>query len=258
MTLGITDENAVEVGLRAFDAIELPEYANLLLIGSVLAVVENAMSDVESTCSMTGSVTRSIDDADSSGNVSSNDTVTFSFNGCNGRTGNVRLVIDTVVFSQLNLRQLDGSVTANFSTTVETATYTAQATHEMRFLNAGTVTARSIDAEVTLTVEDSMTGGGPMSDRATGLNVTSTTGGSDEYEIAIDGQMDSDSLGGRFDFDTRESFIGARGNHPDQGIVRMTGVGSWVEFTANTDPYHLQKGGELPGCCRRDRRTGGA
>ncbi|MYJ94511.1 MAG: VCBS repeat-containing protein [Proteobacteria bacterium] len=241
VTLGITDENAVEVGLRAFDAIELPEYANLLLIGSVLAVVENAMSDVESTCSMTGSVTRSIDDADSSGNVSSNDTVTFSFNGCNGRTGNVRLVIDTVVFSQLNLRQLDGSVTANFSTTVETATYTAQATHEMRFLNAGTVTARSIDAEVTLTVEDSMTGGGPMSDRATGLNVTSTTGGSDEYEIAIDGQMDSDSLGGRFDFDTREPFIGARGNHPDQGIVRMTGVGSWVEFTANTDPYHSRR-----------------
>ena len=241
MTLGITDENAVEVGQHAFDAIELPEYANLFLIGSVLAVVENAMSDVESTCSRSGSVTRSINDVDSSGDVSSNDVVTFAFNGCNGRTGNFRLLIDTVVFGQLNLQQLDGSVTVDFSNAVASATYRAQASHEMRFLDAGTVSTRSIGAEVTLTVEDSASAEGPMSDRTTGLNVTATTGANDAYEIAIDGRMESDALGGIFDFETRESFAGARGNHPDGGALRMTGVNSWVEFTANADPYHSRR-----------------
>lgn len=240
-TLGITDENAVEVGSRTLFAIGWPEFTNALLLDGVVALTENQLADAVVNCPTAGTFALSLDDADSSVSISAGDVVKMTFSGCNSRSGEISLTIDAAVFNASGIQQLDGSVRVDLSRTTESTTATTTIAHTMRFSDTGTLSIRTIGADITDTVDDSTTGEGPQTDRTMGLSLTRTINAGQEYEISVEGRMESEALGGRIHFATRESFVGALGNHPDGGVIRLTGVDSWAEFAANSDPYRSRR-----------------
>ena len=216
---------------------DIAGWHNRLLIGAADLLAENDFEDVVFDCRGSGTVVRSLDDADTSRSITPGDTISIDYDECDGSTGQLRLVVNEAATSNPDSLRLAGDVTANLSGGSGMSAFSIRDSHFMRVASEDTQNLVTRDAEITRTDDTTLNAPDASTDHVTNLSVVSVIQRSGEYDVSISGRLESDRIEGTLDFDTPASYKGVWGNYPDEGFVQMLGAESSVDFAANADPY---------------------
>ena len=185
------------------------------------------------------------DDNDASGQISSGDTIRFSNEDCGDDVSDFRMEVSAAEVFESRIVALSGSV--EFSTAAA-ADSGADGTDVEGSLELDYEAAETGATFALAEVETSMTRNG----RTDAL----TEGRLEEviadlrYTVDFAGHMDSNALGGVFDFETKTAFAGSLASFPNDGELELDAGNSGVLVKPSVDPelkehadYQVDSGG---------------
>ena len=185
------------------------------------------------------------DDNDGSGGISSGDTIRFNNEACGDAVSDFRMEVAAAEISDSEIVALAGSL--DFSTTA-TAESGADGTDVEGSLELNYEAAETGTTLTLAEVDTSVTSNG-RTDGLTEGRLEEVIADS-QFTVDFAGHMDSDALGGAFDFDTETAFAGSLGSFPTDGELELDAgnSGVLVKPSANTElkehaDYQIDTGG---------------
>ena len=172
------------------------------------------------------------DDNDGSGGISSGDTIRFNNEACGDAVSDFRMEVAAAEISDSEIVALAGSL--DFSTTAAAESGAdgtdVEGSLELNYEAAETGTTLTL-AEVDTSVTSNGRTDGLTEGRLEEVIADS------QFTVDFAGHMDSDALGGAFDFDTETAFAGSLGSFPTDGELELDAVNSGVlvKPSANTE-----------------------
>ena len=171
------------------------------------------------------------DDNDANGQISSGDTIRFSNEDCGDAITDFRMEVTAAEVSQSRIVELSGSLDFSLDAAPESG---ADATESDVSL--------TLDYTVTEANTNMTLAGIETSGTRNGRTDELTEGRLDEditdlrYTVDFAGQMDSDALGGVFDFETEVAFAGSLGSFPTNGELELDAGNSSVSVKPSDNP----------------------
>ncbi len=174
----------------------------------------------------------SIDDNDASDNITDGDAIHVRLENCGDTTSELSLQVDSIHTLNFELLSLSGSITFSIKASAQSDAATI----------AGYMGSFSLDHmktadETTLSMTDieaSMVMGG-MTDRLESGRLQESITGLD-YLVEFAGSLESDELGGTFDFETGTAFGGSLGSFPTAGELMLLATNSSARVTPSANP----------------------
>lgn len=185
------------------------------------------------SCSGGGTIGVSLDDIDDSGDVSTGDTFTMSFNSCqeDGSTLNGSMSVANLVVTQPTptAYTYSGSITINslaFSDGADSGTMSGTINFAESSSDSVTVTSTLSISSLTATLT-----GETLTISALSATVTEnlTTGA---YTLVSNGTINSSKLGGVVTFTTPTALKGFGTAYPSSGAIKISGSNSSITLTA--------------------------
>lgn len=172
-------------------------------------------------------------DNDEDNQVSQDDLIRFS-HSCTGESFDAELVVERVQTGSLIVFEIEGPV--EFSEELAGSDVNCVFDFERSGGNAESWSFN--DTSCTESHDDGTT------DRMSANSVEKEVVDFRDYPIAIDGNLESGSLGGSFSFQTTEEFSGVRGRFPKGGALKLDAVTSAVRVMPSSDPALVREHAE--------------
>ena len=165
------------------------------------------------------------DDNDGNGAISDGDTIRLQSEDCDDAIANLRLDVTAAETFGANIVSLDGNVTFAASAVTETGTVSeTNGSFHLNHMAGDSATTVSLTG---VTVSSQHNRGAESLDSGRLNSQVADL----EYELTIDGDMQSDSLGGSFSFETNSAFSGILGEFPVSGELELDAGNSRVRVT---------------------------
>ena len=172
----------------------------------------------------------STDDNDASDDLTEGDAIQVRLEDCGDTTSEFSLEVGSIQTLNLVPLSLSGSVT--FSTTASPESDSSSAaeytgSYSLEYTRSGDDTTLSLT-----NIEASRVMGG-MTDRVESGRLQESITGLD-YSVEFAGRVESDELGGAFDFETGTAFGGSLGSFPTAGELTLTATNSAARVTPSS------------------------